>query len=298
MDVTSRLPELAVKLAQKAQANSFVTSDLRDECSWLCRQIARDSATPGLFDFWGLSSNFDELANVSIVEPQILSAIGEIAALSMDGQGVHAGLQHTYGYLLSTVVTPYGFKRERWVSSSLEHGFGLPSDVLGPNPSQGTLLANATMFAGSIAFRGDKSATERLQRIAPFSSKAVGSLEYTQLPQTRIVETLALRDSAGHPRSVRICTDLVPFPYQVEGINENCLLVYSFEDSTHPGARLTTLFTVGPSLIAEVTDPGRFGTTVEIRTRFNACIPGLVGKTFRGQRALKRFRRSHRGRRD
>src|SRR5690242_5335072 len=142
MDVTLRLPELAAQLTQQARAGVLTADMLKKECGWLCRQIATDAATRGLFDLWGTSSNFDESAKLSIVEPGVLSAIGEIARVKLAGPIVHAGLQHTYGYLLSTISTPYGFKRDRWSNTALEQGFGLPADVLGPNPSQGTLLAN------------------------------------------------------------------------------------------------------------------------------------------------------------
>lgn len=296
MDVTRRLARIAAKLSQKARESCLATADLQAECPWLCRQIIRDAGTPGLFDVWGRSSNLDELAGVAIVEPGVLAALGELARVPSGGPIVHAGLQHTYGYLLSTIVTPFGYKRDRWVSPRLEQGFGLPSDVLGPNPSQGTLLANATLFAGSTAFRGDENATVRLHRIAPSAAKAVRRLDFTKFEQCRIVESLSLRDSAGRFRSIRIRTDLVPFPCPVAGCVENCLLVYSIEDSSQPGARLITLFSVAPPFVVELTRPDQFGAAVEIRTRFNAFVPGLAGRTFIGRRRLEQFTRHEHGR--
>ena len=218
------------------------------------------------------------------------------ASSPADGPIVHAGLQHTYGYLLSTIVTPFGYKRDRWLSPWLEQGFGLPPDVLGPNPSRGTLLANATLLAGSAAFRGDATAARRLRRIATAAAAAVRKLDFTRLAQTRIVESLSLRDAAGRFRSIRIRTDLVPFPRPVEGCVENCLLVYSVEDSSRPGARLTTLFPVAPPFVAELTHPRQFGPAVEIRPRYNAAVPGLGRETLRGRRVLEHFPRRDRGR--
>ncbi|MDB5337304.1 MAG: hypothetical protein JWN70_2923 [Planctomycetaceae bacterium] len=296
MDLTRRLPQIAAKLGKKARATGLSAADLEDQCPWLCRQIVRDAATPGLLDLWNSSSNFDELAGVAIVEPGVLAAIGELAGVSVDGLIVHAGLQHTYGYLLSTIVTPFGYKRDRWVSPRLEQGFGLPSDILGPNPVEGTLLSNATLFAGLVAFRGDEQATRRLRRIAPSAAAPIRKLDFTHFEHRRIVETLSPRDSAGRFRSVRIRTDVVPYPCQVGGCVENCLLVYSIEDSSQPGPRLTTLFPVSPTFVAELTHPNRFGPAVEIRTRFNAFVPGLAGQTLVGRRTLEEFHRRDRTR--
>lgn len=294
MDVTRSLPKIAAKLCRRARSGSLSVADLKRECPWLCRQILRDAATPGLLDLWGRSSNFDELAGVAIVEPAILAAIAELACGPAGDLGVHAGLQHTYGYLLSTIVTPFGYKRDRWVSPQLEQAFGLPADVLGPNPSRGTLLANATLLAGSIAFRGDGTASRRLRRIAPAAAAAVRQVDATRFEQTRIVESLSLRDAAGRFRSIRIRTDLVPFPHHVEGCDENCLLVYSVEDSSQPGARLITLFPVATPFVAEMTHHDQFGCAVEIRTRFNAFVPGLAGRTLIGRRVLEQFPRRDR----
>lgn len=289
MDVNRRLPKIAEKLTKKAKANRLSPADLQAQCPWLCRQVASDAACHGLFDLWSLSSNFDELAGVAIVEPAVLAAIGKIAGMSLDGSIVHAGLQHTYGYLLSTIVTPYGYKRDRWVSPYLEQAFGLPPDALGPDPTEGTLLANATLIAGLAAFRGDEAAIKRLRRIAPAASKLIRKLDFKKLRQSRIIESLSLRDAAGRFRSVRIRTDLIPFPHPVEGTQDNTLLIYSVADSSQPGAQLVTLFPVGPAMVADLTRQDRFGSNVEIRTRFNAFVPGVSGLTLKGRRVLQHF---------
>lgn len=289
MDVARRLPQIAAKLFRKAKSKRLSITDLKNECPWICQQIAGDAATKGLFDLWGQSSNFDELARTEIVEPRILSVIGELAGIPMEGLTVHAGLQHTYGYLLSTIVTPFGYKRDRWLSPRLEQGFGLPPDVLGPAPSQGTLLANATVFAGSIAFRGNSNATKALRKVSSFAATAIRKMNFARVDHTRITESVSLRDSLGRFRSVRIQTDLIPFPHAVAGGADNWLLVYACHDSSQPGPRLITLFTISPTFAAELTDPVRFGPAVEIRTRFNAYVAGISGKTLIGRRGLQEF---------
>jgi hypothetical protein len=294
MDLIHRLPEIAAKLSRKARRSRLTAADLQIACPWLCRQAARDAATPGLLDIWGLSSNFDELARTAIVEPGVLAAICDVAGLPADGLIVHAGLQHTYGYLLSTITTPFGYKRDRWLSPYLEHGFGLPADTLGPSPSHGTLLSNATLLAGSLAFRGDENGTRRLRRIAKSAADSIQGLSFARVEQTRIIESLLVRDSVGRFRSIRLRTDLIPFPRQVENCVENCLLVYSVDDSSQPGLRLITLFPVAPPFVAELLQPQHFGRDVPIRTRFNAFVPGIAGQTLSGRRDLEKFPRRSR----
>lgn len=289
MDVARTLPRTAEKLAEKARKGQLSADDLKSKVPWLCQQIIRDANTSGLFDLWTESSNFDELAGVSIVESGVLHAIGELAQVPLSGSVVHAGLQHTYGYLLSTIKTRFGYKRDRWVSPMLEAGFGLPSETLGPIPFDGTLLSNATLFAGKIAFRGDETSLRRIRKIAPAAADSLRRFETRRLQQQRIIESVSLRDPAGRFRSVQIQTDLVPFPNVVEGCIENTLLVYSISDSSRKGVRLTTLFPIAPAFLAELQHPDRFGTRVEIRARFNAFVPGLASKTVIGRRTITSF---------
>ncbi|HET6425500.1 MAG TPA: hypothetical protein VFG20_17560 [Planctomycetaceae bacterium] len=281
------LPEIAARLCQKARTTGVTVADLEAECPWLCQQVVRDAATDGLFGLWSDTSNFDELAGVPIVDPDVLLAIGNLAGHSMEGPAIHAGLQHTYGYLLSTIETRFGYKRDRWVNPSLAQGFGLPPDILGPNPAEGTLLANATFLAGTVAFRGDERAIRRLRKVATSAASWVSQLQSMKFEQDRIVETLYLRDSAGRSRSIRIRTDIVRYPHQVMGTLESYLLVYSVKNSRRV-ARLTTLFPITQAFAAELTHPDRFGPSTEIRLRFNAFLPGLAGQTVVGQRTLER----------
>lgn len=289
MDVPLFLPEIAERLSQKGRAVGLSVVDLKTECPWIFQQILRDVATPELFALWSDATNFDELAAVPIVEPSILSVIGELAHTPMTGPGVHAGLQHTYGYLLSTIETPFGYKRDRWSRPCIAEGFGLPSDVLVPYPSVGTLLSNATLFAGRVAFRGDVAATSMLRRVTKTAAPSIARLSSTSFNQSRIVESLSLRDSAGRSYSIQIRTDLVPFPRQITNTPEDHLLVYSVEDSRRQSAQLTTLFPVTSQFVTEATQPERFRRDAEIRLRFNAFVPGVNGQTLVGDRTLVRF---------
>jgi len=289
MDVISSLPVIAERLSARACAVGLSVADLEAACPWLCHQIIRDAATPELWGLWGRSTNLDELAGVPIVEPSILSAIGELAHVSMVGPGVHAGLQHTYGYLLSTIQTPFGYKRDRWLRPWLAQGFGLPLDALVPNPTEGTLLSNATLFAGMMAFRGDKMAMHALLRIASSAATSLADISRTRFEQIRIVETLFLHDSAGRPYTLKLHSDLVPFPNPVALTAEKCLLVYSIQDSRQPSPQLTTFFPITQQFLLEMTQPDRFQRDVEIRLRFNAFVPGLTNASLTGERTLLCF---------
>src|SRR5436190_9017644 len=153
MGTTLSLPDAAQALQAAAAKGQSVDRLLKKLCPAIYRQIVADKNTPGLLSFWGRSANVDENAGQTIVDPAILRAIGRLAGVPMRGRFVHAGLQHTYGYLFSLIETPYGYKRDRWVSEEWEIGFGMDRSLLAPEPRAGTLLANLTWFMGRIVFR-------------------------------------------------------------------------------------------------------------------------------------------------
>lgn len=287
MEFNRVLSETATRLAALSRAGKWSPADLKRSAPWLCRQIARDAQCETLFGLWGQSINHDEHAGVTIVEPGILRVIGEVAGIPMEGPIVHAGLQHTYGYLLSTIETPYGYKRDRWVSPEIELGLGLRPDTLGPDPSHGTLLANATWTAGRIAFRGHDGASRRLRRISNTVADDAKMLEFQRLPQIRIVETVKHRDRRGRFRSVRLQTDLVRFPNPVPNCKDSSLLVYSVADSLQPTVQLITLFGVSEKFAQELTRSERLGAEVAIQTRFNAFVEGVSGRESVGRRTLE-----------
>ncbi len=102
--------------------------------------------------FWGRSVNFDELVSTQIVDPSILEALSAVAKRKTSLMTPNAGLQHTYGYLLSTIQTQFGKKRTRWVEDTLERAFDQPLETFGPTPGNGTLLSNVTWLAGAVCF--------------------------------------------------------------------------------------------------------------------------------------------------
>ena len=106
----------------------------------IARQLEVDAGRSRCLAAWGTSANFDENARDTIVEPAILDEIGRRSGVAIrDGEVCHAGLLHTYGYLFSTLETPYGFKRERWLQSTIERGLQFETGTLRAIPAAGTL---------------------------------------------------------------------------------------------------------------------------------------------------------------
>jgi hypothetical protein len=103
----------------------------------------RSDATTALFDDWGLSTVIDENIDAPVIPREEFERLHAIAALRAEWPIGNAGLLHVYGYLLSTVPTPYGLKRDRWLDGALAHTLGLPPGAFLP-AGTGTLLSRVT----------------------------------------------------------------------------------------------------------------------------------------------------------
>jgi hypothetical protein len=236
-------------------------------------RLEADARLEGLKAAWGRSLNYDELARGVIVEPAILDALGAMLGVAgREDRVVHAGMEHTYGYLFSVLRTPFGFKRARWVRGELEAGFGLPAGTLGPAPAEGSLFANVTYFAGRVAFRGELT--------LPAESVAAATVlyPYEELAVAR------LEEAVSSPRPVRLRTDLVAFPHPPAAADANShLLVYSVHDG---GPKLITAFPVNRAFVARVLDPSGLGADKPVATRYNAYVEGLTGNASIGERRI------------
>jgi hypothetical protein len=271
------LQEAARAMIHAAQSGRPALPVLRTRCPHVARQIVQDRKHRPLLALWGRSVNVDENTGEIIVHPAILEAIGELAGLPMHGRFVHAGLQHTYGYLFSLIDTPYGRKRDRWLSTSLEEGFGLEPSLLGDRPARGTLLANLTGFLGRIVHRGAVRSVRLLQAHARAIAPQIMAYDYDSLRVSRIVEETG---------KIALLTDLVPYPQRPQSADaESALLIYSVKRTTRP-LRLITAFPVKSEYVRELQASARDGGEVDIRLRYNAYVPGLYGKTVRGRRHL------------
>ena len=253
--------------------------------------IEIDAQLHNLKDLWGLSSNIDEIAGGAIVNPALLDhLLSRMKVQPAVDNIVHAGVQHTYGYLLSLLKTPYGFKRARWVDGAIEAGFGLPKGGLGPEPKDGSLFRNLTWFAGKIALRDCRKAVAVLNfsqaRVAP----EIVRFDYAGLGGTRISEAVAFKNEKGRTvRMVELRTDIVPFLKTEPSMKNIALLVYSVDDSSGPTARLITAFAVDKGFVAKLTDKKTMGRNVVIKTRYNAYVKDVTDakKPLFGSRSTK-----------
>lgn len=253
----------------------------------LLAQMDKDRATPGLLALWGESINYDELANGEIVRPEILSFIASrLGAAQPRGRVVHAGLEHTYGYLFSLLPTKFGFKRARWVKPDIEKGLGLQAGSAGPAPSEGTLLANVTCLAGGIALKDDPAAWAALRKAGANCAGAVKKYAFSAVKRTRLTEEVALPGG----RRVTLRTDFAPFLAPAGGNTH--LLVYSVRDTAAAHSYLVTAFPVNAGFVQNATAAGGLGKNKPVQTRYNAHVEGLTGAgKVNGLRAADRMKK-------
>ncbi len=262
------------RLMATASGDRQILKVFSERAPQLLANIKTDAASKDIITLWGQSLNFDEGAKDIILRPAIYNALAKIfGAQKQDGKVVHAGVEHTYGYLFSNLDTPFGYKRARWVTPDIEKGFGLKERDISPVPSSGTMLANATYFFGSIAFRDDAVALKKLGAVA--AAGDILSYDYSRLFAGRISETIALPG-----RTVELRTDIVRFP--ATQIGNQALLIYSVKDSSSPHAVLISGFPIAASFAESALNPARGGDGRKIITRYNAFVKGVTGESFTG----------------
>jgi hypothetical protein len=283
MSPAQHLQYAAKAMTAAAESGRSVVRVLKQMCPHIYQQIKKDRGHPGLLSLWGRCVNVDEVARQVIVHPAILQAIGELAGITMRGKVIHAGLQHTYGYLFSLLDTPYGAKRDRWVSTAMEQGFGIDLSLLGDRPAQGTLLANVTWFLGQIVFRGRPHSLRRLHQNAGAVAPELVAYDFARLPVCRIAEQVVLTSPTG--REVMLITDLVHYPrLGPDPLAENTLLAYSVRIGARSPIKLITAFPVRPRVVEDIKASVPASDTVDVRLRYNAYVSGLYGRTVPGRR--------------
>ncbi len=285
--------ELEATLASSRDSKNLrlkVAANLDSLASGLMRKIAKEGKLAGTTkNLWGLSINYDEGAKKTILAEPIIDVLLERASVAPRGEGiegalaervVHAGIEHTYGYLLSNLKTPYGYKRQRWVRPDIEFGFGLRPGVLSPTPDRGGFFANVTHFAGRIAFRENNDQDARAIKLLKQkfgTAPSIRNFDYASLRGRRITETVVIEGSAALPRTVEIRTDFVPFPKSGPSPDGNAeLLVYSVRDSERDLPYLITAFPIAAGFSEAAVDPKNLGSQKTVFTRYNAFVPGVT----------------------
>ena len=130
------------------------------QTTWLGPAIDAD-VRAGRFERWGSSTVIDEHVGGPVISAPLFAALHSRAGLAAQWPVGNAGLLHVYGYLLSTVPTPFGFKRDRWLTSTLATAYGLSADAFVPGTSPRTLLERVTEAADGLSDR----ATVRQQEV-------------------------------------------------------------------------------------------------------------------------------------
>ena len=256
---------------------------LKRLCPEFVHQMETDRGPNGPLIFWGRCRNVDELAGQVIVDPAILETVFRITVQPFSPKSPHAGLQHTYGYLLSIIDTPFGRKRDRWVKTSLESAFGLPPDVLGPSPAAGTLLANATWLAGNIAFQGHNRLKWMRRCLSKRVARSLREVQLDCLKGFRVRETTTFPTTRGLCANVSFVTDLVRMPCVDAGNCGECwLLVYSIDDDRRHHPQLITLFTVTDDFVQALRERAATRLRSDLRPRYNAYIPGFPAEACTG----------------
>ncbi len=273
---------VARKLLEESQAGRPLEPTLEALLPVLSRQIREAATQPEILELWGRSINFDESAKGLIVEPAILdNLLAWAKAPARQDRFVHAGIEHTFGYLFSLLRTSYGYKRARWVTGEIDRGLALGSAVIHPAPAGGTLFWNVTTLLTRIALRDSAPAQRSIDAIRKKVSHELLKWRPAGLEVIRLVETLQA------PRPIEIRTDFVKFPHPT-GTPNTHLLIYSIRDGAQAEPRLISAFPVEPSFVERATDPGTLGDQKPVQTRYNAWIDGVTGKTWTGNRRLER----------
>jgi hypothetical protein len=194
--------DAAVRLAATNPASAI------DSLPWLADSLAEDRAARR-FAVWGRSTVIDENVGAAVLPRALFDELHARAGIDSAWPVGNAGVLHVYGYLLSTTPTPYGLKRERWLSGVLERACGLQDGALLPWASSETLLSRATAAASTLLARDDALTEEgegRTARIAlgdPLPdgtaalAYAVDGLIVTMFP---VADPVALRAGLGSPR--------------------------------------------------------------------------------------------------
>jgi hypothetical protein len=125
--MTDRFAELLAAAESLARDRGTIAKSV----PWLADQVRADAAA-GRFSSWGQSTVIDENVAAAVIPRAVFDELHALAGLKADWPIGNAGLLHVYGYLLSTVQTPYGLKSERWTGGALATALGLNADAFTP----------------------------------------------------------------------------------------------------------------------------------------------------------------------
>lgn len=253
------------------ESNHSIMRSLEANNPSLYNQILKDSKDPYLTIFWGKSLNFDSGAKKQIVEDKIIGDLQALFNIRNDNRIVHAGIMHTYGYLFSTIDTPYGYKRKRWINPTVNQAFDLSGNSFSPETIEGGLLSNVTYFAGMLAFK-NKSELSILKNV----SNEVFTYNYGDLNVDRVEEEI---------KDHTLVTTLVRYPVKLMVSESDYLLIYSTVNHLTKKESLITVFPIDAKAYEKIVAQNAMGPNKKIALRYNTYLED-VGNNLIGSRKL------------
>lgn len=233
----------------------------------LKRELDDDKNDPYLLMLWGESKLKEK--NKEITSFKIVESLNTFFNRPTTLQSANAGIMHTYAYLFSTLKTPYGYKRERWLDNSLTKGLGLTQNYLSPLTKEGTLLSNLTYLIGSMALRD----TNELQILKNVAS------EIKSFPHEKL-KKIILKEKTN-----RYVFKTVLIEFKELTNNQSHLLIYTFEDLILKKEVLITAFPINQKSFNKLIDEKHLGASKVIVPRYNIFIQENIS-TLSGERSL------------
>lgn len=136
--------------SELSQIELAIRESVEPPAQWFADQVEGSKSDPAQMALWTSSTVIDDNVQGAVFGPEVFSWIHEGAPGSYDFPVGHAGLMHTYGYLLSTVVTPYGLKSQRWLTTDLAEAFGVDPHFFHPTYSTVPLMERVASKAMPI----------------------------------------------------------------------------------------------------------------------------------------------------
>lgn len=243
-------------------------------------QIEKDKLDPTVTELWGKSYNFDSGANKTILDIAMIEPLQAEFNIKNDNMIVHAGIMHTYGYLFSTLNTPYGYKRKRWVIPTIDTALNLKKAAVSPHPEEGTLLTNITYIAGKLAF-DDQENLLKLDKLMNVSTE-LKNYNFAQIKKVSIVEEITYPGNVPY----NIKTTLIKFLSKLPSEENDYLLIYSTKNRETKVEQLITAFPIKKDAYQKMLDPMLLGDDRPILIKNNGYIGTDKNERLSGKRLI------------
>ncbi len=271
------------KIVKSFDGKQDFVQHLKQQEKHIYNQLEQIKNDQTLLSMWGLSQNFDAGAKQIILDEKIIGDLQGVFNVKNDNQVVHAGIMHTYGYLFSTLNTPYGYKRWRWTIPTFTEGMGLKEKSISPHPKSGSLLSNLTYFAGKIAFKS-KSRIDELEQLKNVSNE-IKNFPYQNLEVVSLVEQVTNSKKFNY----QFKTDFVKIIHKVTKNHQDendYLLIYSIVEPETKIEKLITVFPIKKDAFLKSTDELLLGSDRPIFVRYNAFIGTSKEDRLSGSRVI------------